>query len=338
MIDDAGRSLTYEMLAALESDLLIAIQPFAHTRYHELNAMLHYHLSLDRPAPQRGKRVRPLLTLLCCAAANGDWRDALAGASAIELVHNFSLIHDDIEDGSEMRRGRPALWKRVGIAQAINSGDALFAAARSSAHRLNEKDIPTATILEVLRVLDEACVKLTQGQFLDLHFEAAEDISQGDYLEMVSGKTAALISAAAETGAILAGSEYETIQYYRSYGHHLGVAFQIQDDILGIWGQVDETGKPSRDDLRVRKKTLPVLLGLEKSSSFSQLWKEKSAQDADLEAMLAALDQAQVRQSATSLAESHTTQAIAALSAAAPRSTAGHALTALTEDLLYRER
>jgi geranylgeranyl diphosphate synthase type I len=157
-----------EYLTAIEEDLQFAALPFPAGSYPELVEMVTYHHGWTGVQAGRGKRVRPLLTLLACHACGGNWRAALPAASAVELIHNFSLVHDDIEDRSETRRGRPTLWARWGVPQALNTGDALFALAGLSLHRLLQSGLQAATVLAVQADLGRACLALTQGQHLDI--------------------------------------------------------------------------------------------------------------------------------------------------------------------------
>jgi geranylgeranyl diphosphate synthase type I len=230
--------------------------------------MMQYHLGwVDQGfVPTRdgtGKRLRPILCLLTCQAEGGNPEQALPAAAAIELVHNFSLAHDDIEDQSPLRRGRHTIWIVWGVPQAINTGDGLFVLAHLAMQRLADRGVPHQRVLAALEILDQACLALTEGQHLDLSFEQRLDVSVDDYLRMIRGKTAAMFSAAAQLGAFIAGSSAESIARYRRFGENLGLAFQIVDDILGIWGDPQVTGKPAADDIRQRKKTLPIVRALE---------------------------------------------------------------------------
>ncbi len=227
--------------------------------------MMRYHLGWENQRGEtedapKGKRLRPLLVLMTAQAAGGDPEVALPAAAAVELIHNFSLIHDDIEDRSLTRRHRPTLWAWVGEPQAINAGDAMFVLAHLAMLRLQSNPIPPTRIIQAIHVLDDTCLRLTQGQFLDMAFEARTDVTLDEYMFMIAGKTAALIAASSMLGAITAGAT--DIEAYRAFGHELGLSFQIEDDILGIWGEEALTGKSTTGDILTRKKTLPVLYAL----------------------------------------------------------------------------
>jgi geranylgeranyl diphosphate synthase type I len=327
------------MLESIEDDLQLSIRSLKEAPYQEMSEMIEYHLGWYEASPaSRGKRFRPLLTLLCCKAAGGDWRSALPAASCIELIHNFSLIHDDIQDESDLRRGHPTVWKRWGVAQAINTGDAVFVLARLACQRLIENGIPPATSLQALAVIDQECLNLTRGQFLDLDFEQRESVSESEYTEMISGKTCALLRGSAQGGAIITGASPRSIEHYRSFAHHLGMAFQIIDDILGIWGAEELTGKSNEDDLRARKKTLPVIYGLDHSPKFSQIWSQQRSSPGDIEGMREALEDAGADRHARQMADKATSLALRSLKSASPEKAAASELEDLATRLLARKR
>ena len=224
--------------------------------------MVRYHLGLDSDAP-RGKRLRPLLGLLAYESLTGDHRAALPGAAAVELGHNFSLVHDDIEDRDVERRHRATLWTVYGVPQAINAGDTLFTLSRMALHRLSELGFSDTKVLALIRLYDETCLALCEGQFMDIWSAEHDDrLSVDFYFDMIGRKTAALIAASVQAGALLATEDASVIDAYRGFGWALGMAFQLNDDLLGIWGDEQSTGKePS--DLAKHKKTLPLIYALE---------------------------------------------------------------------------
>ena len=228
-----------------------------------LYEMLAYHLGLDQPEGPRGKRIRPLLGLLAYQSLTGNHKDALPGAAAVELGHNFSLVHDDIEDSDRERRHRPTLWAIWGVPLAINAGDALFALSRLALYRL--MDAPgyePQKLLDLMRVYDETCLALCEGQYMDITFESRVDISVDEYLEMIGKKTASLLSASVQTGAMLATDDPEVVEAYRRFGFTLGIAFQMADDLKGTFWTSADSGKASAGDVRKRKKTLPLVWAL----------------------------------------------------------------------------
>lgn len=298
--------------------------------------MLHYHLGwvdVDfKPATfDAGKRLRPVMTLLTCEAAGGDRESALPAAAAIELLHNFSLIHDDIEDGDPTRRGRPTLWTIWGRAQAINAGDALFTLAHLALGGMQRRNVPPTRQLQVRERFNQACLVLTQGQHLDLSFESRPSVSEAEYVYMIGGKTAELVATACAIGAMVAGSE--ATQCYEDFGREVGFAFQIEDDLLGIWGDPRVTGKPAGNDIINRKKSLPVAYGLERSERLRNLY---AATDIDVAAVVAELDRCGARRYSEALAAQHHQRALSALDAATYDNEATSILRELANSLLHR--
>lgn len=260
-------AIDHELHRAIESNLNDYPQAYLD--------MLLYQLGLDDNGDAqkaRGKRIRPLIVLMSCQAAGGDWQNSLPAAAAVEMVHNFSLIHDDIQDRSEMRRGRPTIWKKWGEAQAINAGDAMLGLAVFSLlkypHELGEKKL-----LKAVDLLQLACLKLTRGQHLDIAFEDKNELPLELYWQMVEGKTGALLGTSLGLGALIAGVSDDQVHELVEIGIKIGKAFQVQDDWLGIWGDVQKTGKSALSDLTSKKKTYPVLLGLQNRASFYENWK-----------------------------------------------------------------
>ncbi len=277
----------------------------------ELSGMVDYHFGWDSDVCRgTGKRIRPLLTLLCCHASGGKWEKALPAAAAVEAIHNFSLVHDDIQDQSEIRRGRPSLWQRWGTAQSINTGDAIFVLANLFINENLARVASAEATLKVSRILNGACLELTFGQHLDLAFEDRTSISAGEYNRMIAGKTAALLAAACEIGAVIGGVEPDTCRCFHQFGLHLGLAFQLQDDILGIWGDSEKTGKPSGDDILHRKKSMPIVLGLNEAPEFLSLWLKETVTQNELERMIQALDDSTIREKVIAASEEHTHQAL----------------------------
>ena len=308
--------------------------------------MMQYHLGwLDENfAPTTGgagKRVRPIMCLLTCQATGGDPEQALPAAAALELVHNFSLVHDDIEDKSDLRRGRPTVWKVWGMPQAINAGDGLFALAHLTMQRLADRGVPPQRVLRALEAFDEACLALTEGQYLDLSFETRLDVDVEQYLSMIRGKTAALFGAAAQLGALVAGSDPASIARYRRFGENLGLAFQIVDDVLGIWGNPQVTGKPSADDIRQRKKTLPIVRALEEeqkneAKGLKEIYQRETIGEEDMEAALKILEGLGARHYAEEMANDYYQQALAELNATGMENEAQDDLRELAAFLVER--
>jgi geranylgeranyl diphosphate synthase, type I len=299
--------------------------------------MLAYHLGWTDHTVT-GKRIRPLLSLLCCAGAGGQWQQALPLAAAVELIHNFSLIHDDIQDNSELRRGRQTVWVKWGQAQAINAGDAMFTLAHLAPHRLSALGVRLDVILRALRELDDTCLALTQGQYLDMAFERRATVTMAEYLSMIEKKTAALIAAATSLGAAVAGATPERLAHFRAYGWNLGVAFQLQDDMLGIWGDPRVTGKSAASDLQKRKKSLPVVYGLERLPAFAAAYAAPHHAGEGVAELADMLEEAGARHDVEQRVQATTAQARKSLALAGAVGPAGAALVELTDQLLRREK
>jgi geranylgeranyl diphosphate synthase, type I len=233
-----------------------------------------YHLGLPLPSPApadglpavglpspvpggTGKALRPALALLSARAAMAAPERGVPAAVAVELVHNFSLLHDDIMDGDTERRHRPTAWTVYGVGAAILAGDAMLALAQDI---LLEDTAPHG--LWAARCLSAAVQRLIAGQGADLAFERRDDVTLAECLEMAGDKTAALMACACSIGAIHVGAPPAVAMGLAGFGAHVGLAFQLTDDLLGIWGSPAVTGKPVRSDLRTRKKSLPVVAAL----------------------------------------------------------------------------
>lgn len=330
---------TTKLVAAIEEELHKSIDYLSESGLDDYYSILAYHLGWDGEAagPEtRGKRIRPLMVLLTCEAAGGDWHCALPAAAAVELIHNFSLIHDDIQDNSSLRRGRETVWKRWGIAQAINSGDAMFTLAHLALLRLENWTSSEITV-QAANILHTACLQLTKGQYLDLAYESQARLPLEDYWKMVGGKTAALLSACTELGALVAQASYSRQEAYRDFGQLLGLAFQAQDDILGIWGDAALTGKSNESDLFAGKKSLPVIYGLDQGGPFATRWNQGSLQIHEVKALAEQLELEGARTYTQESANKMTKDALDTLERAQPQGKAGEALTKLAHDLLNRE-
>ena len=206
-----------------------------------------------------GKRLRAVIVLLACEAAGGKWKSALDAAAAIEMLHNFTLVHDDIMDDSVLRRGKPTVHAKWDVTTAVLSGDEMIARAygvllRTSTSRSNE----------IARVFTNAFVEVCEGQGFDIEFERRPGVTVDDYLMMIGKKTAFLFSAAAEIGALIGNATARRTSALRSYGAHLGIAFQLQDDLLDVDGTREEFGKTIGGDIEQGKKTFLLLSALER--------------------------------------------------------------------------
>ena len=334
-------TLSQQMIPAMEQEMGLIFNTHINPP-NPFYGMMQYHMGwVDQefqPAKVHGgKRIRPLICMLAAQAAGGDWKQSTPAAAAIEILHNFSLIHDDIEDASPTRRGRLTVWKIWGEAQAINCGDAMFSVAHLSMCRLSKQDVPSATVVRALCRFDETCLLLTQGQYNDMDFETRDGVQVNEYIAMITGKTAVLLSLCSELGAIVAGQDEETIANYAAFGLNLGLAFQVIDDILGIWGDENRTGKSAATDIITKKKTLPVLYGLERSAELRELYLTATADEQFVDQVVTLLDETGARQYASAIATDYSTAALKHLEATNPAGDAGTALRQLAAMLLQRD-
>jgi len=268
---------------------------------------------------ESGKFIRSTLCLLSCKALGGDVSQVMPAAAAVELIHNFSLIHDDVEDASDERHHQPTVWKLWGQSQAINAGDAMFALAYLALPRLKDMGIANEKIASATKMLSLACLKLCEGQYLDVEYENRLDTTIEYYLDMAAKKTAGLIALSTSLGAYLSSEDSKLVNFFHLFGEELGIAYQICDDILGIWGTEESIGK-SVNDISQRKKTLPVVYGLQNSEGdekekLVKLYSKKCIEDEDIAEIKRILEQLGARDYAEDLAEQYYYKALAQLEA-----------------------
>jgi geranylgeranyl diphosphate synthase type I len=320
MRDPALASRVEDVLSRYRDDVLAGMRAaldrpgIEHVRY------MRYHLGWEDERGESvearaGKMLRPALCLLCCESLGGALSSAMPAAVAIELLHNFTLVHDDIEDASETRHGRPALWRVAGIAQAINAGDGLFVIAQRT---LLDLPLPSERVVQAARLLNDACVALCEGQYADIGFEARDRVSPAEYRAMIGGKTAALLGASAALGALAAGADDRAIDAFRRCGELLGMAFQVQDDVLGAWGEEQVTGKPVADDIRLRKKSFPVVYAFDhlddtRRRELDRLYRAPLTNEEDVTAVLDLLEAAGARRASNGAAQQYAADALAAI-------------------------
>ncbi len=328
------------LLPPIELELQRQVARLDQPRTKSFHEMLTYHLGwtgVGAGPEATGKRIRPILALLTAASCGANWELALPAAAAVELVHNFSLVHDDIQDNSPKRRGRDTAWVKWGAPMAINVGDALFVMSSQAIVDLKE-NYPAEIVMKAAEILHNACLDLTRGQFLDMSYEERNDLGVEDYWHMIAGKTAALLAACCQIGALLGGADDELQEVYRSFGHYLGLAFQVQDDILGIWGDEAVTGKSAASDLVEGKKSLPVLIGLSKKGKFAERWAQGPIKPDEVEEVARLLASEGGYGEAKEASIQMTDMAINSLREADPQGEAGEALFELTNRLLNRDQ
>lgn len=312
-----------------------------------LFGMMRYHMGWAAAdfAPERaraGKRLRPLLCLLCCAAAGGDPDRAVPAAAAIELLHNFTLVHDDIQDNSAYRHNRRTVWSIWGMAQGINVGDGMHALAHRALLGLRERGVPAERVLELTAGFDETVLRICEGQVQDIGFESRWDITAADYRAMIGGKTAAIFGYAARAGAALAGAPPEHVATYERFGMALGLGFQVRDDLLGIWGDTAVTGKQTADDIRRRKKSLPIIMLHERAGEADRIFLESlyagdEVAAGEIATVMRMLDAAGVHDACQETVERYHIEAAALLNTSRAAGPAAAALAGLIETMAARD-
>ena len=328
-----------QYLGALEAELRSVLGDNPSPLY----TMMRYHLGWvddkGEPQPSPGKMSRPTLCLLACEAVGGDWRSALPAAAAVELIHNFSLIHDDIQDGSWERRRRPTVWRVWGEPQAINAGDAMYVLAQVALSRLDQSKVPLPKIIALSGRLSQASLQLCEGQYLDIEFERHLDITVDQYLDMIDKKTAALFAAALYFGAFLGTDRESQVASLFSFGRNLGLAYQVQNDLQGIWGE-EENGKAAPyTDIRSRKKTLPIVYALHTAEGKDReallgLYSQPKVTSSNVRRVVRILERIDAQAFAERMRDGFYHQCLADLEAAAPDSPARRQLARVAAYLM----
>lgn len=327
------------MRPAVERELERIVGANLRADFPEVIHMVRYHMGWEGEGAgldAQGKRIRPLLVLLCAQAAGGDWQQALPAAAAVELLHNFSLVHDDIQDQSPLRRSRPTVWVKWGAAQAINTGDVIFTLSFLALQDLAQHYEP-GVVVEASRLMQKTCLRLTEGQYLDMSYETKTELPVEAYWPMVGGKTSALLSCCAQLGALAGGAQPEQQDAFRDYGYFLGLAFQVLDDWLGIWGDVELTGKSVESDLVTGKKTLPVLYALSKDGLFARRWWQGPVKPEEAPALAELLKEEGAYDFTLQTAAQLTDRAMGALKSASGENDAALVLEELSRQLLSRK-
>lgn len=302
-----------------------------------LRAILRYHVGLEdeagNPVDALGKLLRPAFVLFAAEELGGTYREALPAAVALELIHNFSLIHDDIQDRDRMRRGRPTVWVLHGIPEAINAGDLMYTIAISVALSL-----PDGATSCLVRATDA----MIEGQSLDLGFES-KSVGLDEYLKMIDYKTGALLRCAFELGSLCAGADEDVLEIMRRFGHEIGRAFQIRDDVLGIWGNGEVVGKPQGSDIRHRKKSYPVAAVFERVTDadrekLERIYVGEAVDEGDVAWVIALLDRLGIREEAEERTRWHLAEAHRLLSSLALSEGGREDMDELMDFLARREK
>ena len=277
-------------LSELESRYLPRVQAYlsdAVGTQTEISPLLRYHMGWTNlkgvaEAGPAGKSLRPILCLVACEMAGGEWSTAIPAAAALELIHNFSLIHDDIQDGDFTRRSRPTLWSEWGVAKAVNAGNTMRVIADKAMLELKQGEGDSGTAIKAALEGTLRCLDMIEGQYMDMSFEGSTRVSVANYLDMVGRKTGALIESAMYIGALIATGNKQTASEFGKCGRNLGVAFQIRDDYLGVWGNPQNTGKPVGSDIKRKKKSLPTVYMFNQASKNDLKWLETAYSQKDL--------------------------------------------------------
>ncbi len=269
-------------------------------------------------AAMTGKAVRPTLCLFGCEAVGGSLDSALPAAVALEFIHNFSLIHDDIQDEDETRHNRKTLWAVWGKPKALVAGNALRVVADIALHSLQSEGLEPKRSLAAVSLLTESYLEMIEGQYLDMSYEGRRDIGMDDYLRMISRKTGALIRCSLNLGAVVGADDPRTIAALRECGRALGYVFQIRDDVLGVWGEEELTGKPVGSDIRRKKNSYPVVYAMEAADvqdrdRISTMYLKPELDDADVDSVLDIMDKIRVRERAQTEAAGWADAAIQAI-------------------------
>lgn len=321
-----------ETFGDLLVDIDLAIRGFINQHEHKAPIFWHqvyehfdydYPDALKNPDPSvAGKRVRPLLMALVARSICGTYEHVLPSGTALEIVHNFTLIHDDIMDESDTRRGRTTIWKNYGIPQAIDSGDGLFALGILSSLELDSAGVSAEKALLATRELMQACLDTVEGQALDISFEDRMDIGPDEYLKMIGLKTGRFIEIATKIGALLSTDDKSIIDNYATFGKYLGLAFQMWDDYLGIWGDPEVIGKSATGDIEQKKKSYPITYALKYADAsqkqrLQDVYAKDNLVEEDVAEVLAILDEVSAREKTQEIVEEYYQTAMNALDALA---------------------
>jgi geranylgeranyl diphosphate synthase type I len=294
-------------------------------------------------AGMQGKGLRPILCLFACEAVGGTRGMAMPAAVALEFIHIFSLIHDDIQDEDETRHNRKTLWARWGVPKALVAGNVLRVVADQALHRLVQAGLEHDRALSAMGLLTEAYLEMIEGQYLDLSFEGRTDVGVDDYFQMISRKTGALIRCSLARGAVVGSDDPAVARAFRECGRALGYVFQIRDDVLGVWGEEERTGKPVGADIRRKKNSYPVVYAMEKArrrdaKRLNEIYEKDSLDDADVVTVLDVMDRANVKWHAQNNAANYAEAAMDSISHVELSRESRNEIEDLTRFLLVRDR
>ena len=309
--------------------------------------MMRYHIGwVDKHGqfgkPSQGKGLRSSLCVFSCESVGGKPENALPIAAAIELIHNFSLIHDDIQDGDLERRHKPTVWVNWGKPKALQAGNVMRVLADMTPKDYLSVEENFECVSRCSLILTTACLDMIEGQYLDLYFEGRTDIDTSKYLEMVSRKTGALIRCSMQLGAIVGNADHVTIDAMAQCGKYMGNIFQIRDDYLGIWGREEYTGKAVGNDIRKKKNSLPIVFATERSNPddrklLQDVYLQDQIEDYDVNRVISLLDNVNAKGYVQDIAEQEATLALESLKHAKMAEEFREDIKELITFLLYRE-
>ena len=311
-----------------------------------LHDLVRYHLGWQdvdgRPAAGGGKALRPILCLMACEIAGGDWRRAVPAAAALELVHNFSLVHDDIQDSDTERRHRATVWSVWGVPKAIGAGNAIRTLADQVLLTLASTGMKPALLATASEMLTCRYLEMIEGQYLDMAYEQADRVTVEQYTDMIGRKTGALMDGAMYLGGLAATEDPDTASVFGRCGRRLGLAFQVQDDILGIWGDPTTMGKAIGADIRRKKKSLPVVYMLEQAQGKRRRWLQRvyrsdKLQDEEVQGVLVILEELGAQSYAQEVAEAQRREALSALDVLELSPAARHQVEVMAEFIVTRQ-
>jgi geranylgeranyl diphosphate synthase type I len=317
-------------------------------QHSDVYDMLRYYMGWvdenGRPhEAMEGKALRPTLCLFACEAVGGALEMAMPSAVALELIHNFSLIHDDIQDRDEIRHNRKTLWAVWGDPKALVAGNVLRVVADECLHQLLDSGLDYDRALAAGMLLTEAYLEMIEGQYLDLQFEGRHDISMSDYLNMISRKTGALIRCSLNLGAVVGAQEQGVGDAFKESGRAMGYVFQIIDDVLGVWGDEETTGKPVGADIRRKKNSYPVVYTMGRANDkdqkmLNEIYEKDELDDSDVDSVLAVMDRLDVKNQAQQEAEKYANVALESLAPVELSREARQEVEDLAHFLLVRDR
>ena len=341
---DKTPALLEKYRAAIEDSLSKALS------LHDLglDIMLRYHLGLGdehgRPtSSKQGKCLRSSLCMFTCEAVGGLSEQAISAAVALDLVHNFSLIHDDIQDGDMERHHRPTVWAIWGPHRALQAGNVMRTLADLGIQQLPRHQVASEIVARCSKLLTIAYLEMVEGQYLDLDFEGRTDISTSSYLDMISRKTGALIRCSLQLGALTGNADAKTVEALTTFGEYLGTVFQIRDDYLGIWGYAEETGKAAGNDIRRKTNSLPLVHALERAGTMQNqqlqsIYDKEQVEDSDVASTLTLLADLNASEYVQGLAQDQATRALESLDGIELVPGAREEFRELVEFLLTRQR